>query len=811
MPDELSSRLDLYGARLVTILAAYHKATSGGTGKAALVAALAKTLADPAHIRAQWSSLSPGQRALAEAILRRGNRASLRTLREDLDRQGIIDKSRSPAADSYGRVKAADPNTRTSRRFEDLLAGLMLRGLVFAAGPAENPYPDSPGFEPPKIDFDHLPPAVLVPEAVRRHLPAVPLLAGPQNLRPVAAAPALAGSARTFQRDLYLYWSYVRDHTVYVTQKDEVQKTDLKKLNATLLVRETLGKGEGELDHLRLRFLRQMLIALNLLTFNDSSSLAPLPGAADFFALTPAARVQRTFEVWRQTDAFNELLLVLCTMPREVRPARPEQGLLMAHPLVVQARQTVLRALAVVCAPNAAEAWLPLEGLCAWLREDDYEFLLARSARRIGLNTYAPAPPYSAGANPLGVEFPGVRTEAEGWDQIEANFIRGVVTGPLSWLGLVDLGAVLQNDATGTVKSNGAAQPAPADAFCLTPMGRWLLGLGPRPEIPDGGGRVIVQPNLHIVALDPVNDALLVALDAFAERLNAERAVEYRLTRASVYAGQQAGWSAERIRAFLSEHTGADLPGNVARTLEEWQAQHERIVLRPAVTLAHGPAAVFDALAANPAAADLLAARPLPEVILLKDHTAVADLVSVLRERGLLPLVAATPAVPPNSIQADETGTLRFATPRPSLYLHGHLAAFADPADAAEGARGAGKAAYQLSPDTMARALRAGLTANDIIARLEGVHRGPVPAPLLRRIRAWARHFGDAALEPFVLLQVRDAATLAELRADPELAPLLHDFTPTPGKALAHVAPADLARLRALLAERGVELKETLE
>jgi hypothetical protein len=335
-----------------------------------------------------------------------------------------------------------------------------------------------------------------------------------------------------------------------------------------------------------------------------------------------------------------------------------------------------------------------------------------------------------------------------------------------------------------------------------------VLGLGPRPEIPEGGGRVIVQPNLHIVALDPVNDGLLVALDAFAERLTAERAVEYRLTRASVYAGQQAGWSAERIRAFLSEQTGADLPGNVARTLEEWQAQHERIVLHPAVSLAHGPAAVFDALAANPATADLLAGRPLPEVVRLKDSAAVADLLSALRERDLLPLVAAGPAVPPNSIQADDTGRLRFSTPRPSLYVHGHLAAFADPAvpDEAGGAE-----AYQISADTVARALRAGFTANDIIARLTAIHRGPVPAQLLRRIRAWAKHFGDAAVESFVLLQVRDAATLAELRADPELAPLLHDFIPAPAKALAHVDPADLPRLRALLAERGVALKDELE
>ena len=786
MPDELVSRLDLYSTRLVGALANYHRLALRDTSKNALTAALAKALVDPARIKAQWEGLSRGQRALVEAVLQRGGQAAVRTLRDHLGRQGVIDRALSPSAGSYARVKPFDPQARNSRRFEDLLAGLMLRGLVFAAAPGDNHYPNSPGFEPPRVDFDHLPSAVMVPEAVRQHLPAVPPLNPAKRLNPTAATPALAGSARTFQRDLYLYWSYVRDNGVHVTQKDEVQKTDLKKVNVTLLVRETLGKGEGEMDHGRLRFLRQLLIGMNLLTFEREGALAPLPAAAHFFALPPATRVQRTFETWRETTLFNELQL----LPHGAQPIRPEQGLLAAHPAVIEARQTVLRAMASLGGVFAPDAWLPLEGLCDWLREDDYEFLLRRSSHPMLHSSYMPSPPYSAGTNPMGLDFPGINDEAEGWNQVEANFIRGIVTGPLYWMGLVNLGAT------------AAAEPGTADAFGLTPMGRWLLGLGPCPEIPEGGGRVIVQPNLHVVALDPVNDALLVALDAFAERLTAERAVEYHLTRASVYAGQQAGWSAERIQTFLREHTGADLPANVARTLDEWQAQHERIVLHPEAILAHGPAEVFDALAEDPATAPLLASRPLPDVALLNGQGAVVALVNALRQRDLLPLVATGPSVPSHSVIADESGGLRLATPRPSLYLHAHLAAFAD---------AAGADAYQISADSVGRALRAGLNAANIIGRLEAVHRGPVPAALLRRIRAWAKHYGTAAVEPFVLLQVRDAATLAELRADPELAPLLHDFAPSPGKALAYVHPDDAQRLRALLRERGVELKDKLE
>jgi len=48
-----------------------------------------------------------------------------------------------------------------------------------------------------------------------------------------------------------------------------------------------------------------------------------------------------------------------------------------------------------------------------------------------------------------------LQSEAEGWEQVEANLVRGLVAGPLVWLGLADLGW------------KGAAE-GPATAFRLT-------------------------------------------------------------------------------------------------------------------------------------------------------------------------------------------------------------------------------------------------------------------------------------------------------------------------------------------------------
>jgi len=433
---------------------------------------------------------------------------------------------------------------------------------------------------------------------------------------------------------------------------------------------------------------------------------------------------------------------------------------------------------------QGGEGWHSLPALVDEIREQEFQFLVPRPPAAQQLYYRGP---YDPMLNPYGLTFGSIfGNAATNWDQVEANFIGAIVTGPLHWLGLVDT----------------AALPGALDrpsAFRLTEMGRWVLGLGPPPAIQAEGGRVIVQPNLHIVALDPVADATLVELDQFAERLSAERAVEYRLTRASVYAGQQAGWDVPRIKTYLRGHTRAELPGNVERTLDEWQAQHERIVLRAGVSLAHGPAGLFDALLADLGSQPLVASRPAPEVVTLA--APVADFIDAVSRLGVLPLVNQPSAPVRDSVEADESGRVRLLAARPSLYLHGHLAAFADPA---------GAGAYQISAESISRAVRAGLTAPEVLKRLEQLHRGPLPAGLPRRIKAWAHHYGDGALEELVLLQLGDPAILDELMAEPDLADLLKSFQPNPAKPLARVRRKDLETLRTHLAARGINLKDKL-
>lgn len=764
--------LDEYSQSALIQMATFHGVLpKQQKNKPILIKLISDVIMDPESIRESLNHMSKTERAALDAILRRGGQASSRGVRVELTRLNLIDPAAPVQFGEYSYKDRPDARAANSRRLEDILARLMIRGLVFSGeeNVSKNTYQT-------KLTFYDAVSKMYIPAAVLRYLPEpAPLPQAEEKLPELMTFQE--GSARVFQRELYLYWSYVRDHPPALTQKDEIAKQALKDLNNLLLVRGEIQTGKSENDYPRLRFLRAMLMELGLVQENRTQAVEAVP--TDFFTLAPAERVQRTFQGWLNTSRFNELLL----LPEDVRPrgtaANPvipaKAGLVKARKFIIDQLRRVKR-----------KDWVVLQSLVNRINDSDYEFLLRRREFS-GYYGYGVINPYEYTGNDFFLGFPGIRREEDGWDKVEANLIRGVVFGPLYWMGLVDLGWA-------------GKEAGPPAAYRFTALGAWIFGLGPQPEIPVEGGRVIVQPTMQIVALDPIQDAVLVTLDRFAERLSAERAVEYRLTRASVYAAQQAGWDAERIKEVLEQYAGSPLPANVTRTLEEWQGLYDRIVIHPRVILMHGDPQAVDQVADDPAANGWVAARPLPEVALIKDAPAIPKIVNLLRSKEIIPALNVHAAVPPNAVTCAESGAVRLNGRMTNLYLHGHLAAFANPVEKD----------YQITPDSVQRAVRSGITAPEIIQRLEEVNSGPLPEKLVLRIRAWAKHYGNAAIAPLTLLQVRDQTVLTELLADPDIRPLIRPFHPQP-PALAEVKPGNLEKLRALLAERGIDLEDHLK
>ena len=184
----------------------------------------------------------------------------------------------------------------------------------------------------------------------------------------------------------------------------------------------------------------------------------------------------------------------------------------------------------------------------------------------------------------------------------------------------------------------------------------------------------------------------------------------------------------------------------------------------------------------------------------LTDRKNVPLLSRQLGAQGWLALVSpGGTRVPQNSVEVSPDGRLSFTVPTPDLYLHGHLARFAEPE----------AGGYRLTPSSMQRAVRNGMSAPEVVSEIRRVLRGDFPRALEQRLRAWAGHYGEISLEETLILHFKNAETLNELLADPEIGPLLRPMDAAEVPVTARTRPKDLARLRRILEERGIPYKES--
>ncbi len=286
-----------------------------------------------------------------------------------------------------------------------------------------------------------------------------------------------------------------------------------------------------------------------------------------------------------------------------------------APPQIAKARQTVVDHLARL-ARTRPKDWIAVDDLVDGLHDRNDEFLLGGESIKDEDRGYSYTYRNYGSRyhdNPLGwvMVHHGANSEAA-WNGVERVFIEAVLTEGLYWLGLLDLGYA--SDVT----PQGGAAPNKPLAVRLTDMGRWLLLQEAPPAVPEETGRVVVQPNFHIFAFDPISDAVLARLDTFAVRLNAERAIEYVVSRESVYRAQLAGQTTGEIQGWLEQTTGAALPQNVARSLTEWQSDFERIVIRGRVGWLETTPEQADALLDNPTLRPAIVKRISPTGLLVR-------------------------------------------------------------------------------------------------------------------------------------------------------------------------------------------------
>src|SRR4029453_10634079 len=208
-----------------------------------------------------------------------------------------------------------------------------------------------------------------------------------------------------------------------------------------------------EASNPRLWFMRRLLTAMNELIYTETGIRANPDG--ELLTMPMAQRVRLSFDAWCDTGAWNELNRVATEhqgydyrrdAPPELTKARGVVLRLMArqitNAIAAQSPGHHMTSPTGSSAESWRERWLSTSALIDLIKRNEYQFLFPRRQRYhdfTGGVGYYNTPYYSTN-NPYGMTFPSVRDERHGWDVVERPFIFNILTGPLYWLGLVELG-----------------------------------------------------------------------------------------------------------------------------------------------------------------------------------------------------------------------------------------------------------------------------------------------------------------------------------------------------------------------------------
>ena len=589
------------------------------------------------------------------------------------------------------------------------------------------------------------------------------------------------------QRSLYRYWSLA------ATMHEGMPLVNNRLLSRSALrqvVDQLSPQGTSVLEQIRtesdvphLLFIRLLLMKLGLLS-ERRGALFAMP-ADTFFSLPLLERARRCYHLWLETTLWNELTylanVILRPGPSQLDPAHEE---------VVHSRKQVVDRL---LAEKVGE-WHEFSTFIARTKLNTPNLLFPRQH---GTRTER----YTVGNNPYGWDFRlrrGWLTPREGWYLVEGGFIRTVVSGPLHWLGLVNMDS----------------QDNPA-AFRLVPDIAFITSETLLDIHEPSWGRLVVQPNFEVIALAPVSEGLLLNLDRFAERIRLEHIAQYRLTKASVTRAIQAGLQAETIQQILAQAIGGPIPQNVQYSLIEWERQARRIELWQGVTLLEvDDAALLDQLFANAETRPLFGRRLAPLFAeVFTDHLSAVQ--EILWQQDYLPaLVSASlydgvlesGRLPTREPQwrLQHNGLLQPCHAVLDLYLISEVERITV-LDQTTGWR-------KITPEAIQQACNSGLPLDYIVRFLQHYCEGGIPASFLIRLKLWGDGYeqqNTIGVEHAPLLSLSNQV-LQDIQADEELGPLLRTEVPSDSR-LVRISPEALERVVELLKERGFSVESNVD
>jgi hypothetical protein len=226
----------------------------------------------------------------------------------------------------------------------------------------------------------------------------------------------------------------------------------------------------------------------------------------------------------------------------------------------------------------------------------------------------------------------------EHWDEVEGALLRYLITGPLHWLGAVDLGSEADPGPPTAFRLAGVGPPI---AFRLAGAGLPFLALAPLLEKEPAPGSPASPP--LVVGDDfcvrvPWDASLYTRfqLARFADLSGREPDhVRYRLSPASLGRARREGITSDQISAFLARASDGHVPARVSEGVRRWYARGGSVRIEPGMVLRVDRPETLAALRRDPAIASLLGEVLGPQAVLVP-RANVRQVRRWLQERGYL-------------------------------------------------------------------------------------------------------------------------------------------------------------------------------
>ncbi len=531
-------------------------------------AALAEAMAGPEAVTRAWETLATGPRRALEKLLTIGGKMPFLAFTRD-----------------WGEIRTMGP--ARMEREQPWLApispaeGLWYSGFIYRA------------FEQGAAGAYEV---VFVPPELLAHLPVPPTPPQTLALETAPAPSKIRADGEALLDDICTLLVYLQNEQVRPDADGNWPPGHTARLARQL----------RDPDPARLAWMRHLVRRLGWLRAGDSGRVRPEPAPVTAWLQSPGVQQRETLAAaWRDDPTWNDLFHVPTLRPEETGAWRND-------PLL--ARQAILRHLQA-CTPGE---WYGLDDFVAAIKQADPDFQRPGGDYTTWYIRDAATGAYLSGF--------------ESWDAVEGALIRYWLTGPMSWLGLVDLGS-------------------PPTVFRLTPAGGTFLGLADESE---GRGQAEQGQALgqgQALPLQVRADFTVVVPPARRyERFQLSRVADwcatvedhfvYRITPASLERARRQGISVARVLDFLGRATGTPLPRFVEAALKRWEVRGAEARIERAVLLRLSSEELMAQVVSAPPTRRFIREQVGPTVALVNARD-WPRLVPALGEMGLLPDIVA--------------------------------------------------------------------------------------------------------------------------------------------------------------------------